>query len=112
MGSVMTENTPVEAMGPQVLPATNIAITMSAAGITASFGTLRPTFTGTSALPPGLEWLVSVAMSATTAEQLYLALESGIKEYEKRFGKVPKDPGAKMETTESAADGKKKTTIG
>ncbi|MFO1247004.1 MAG: hypothetical protein U1E93_02010 [Alphaproteobacteria bacterium] len=108
----MADNTPVEVTGPQVLPATNVAINMTAAGIAVSFGTLRPLFTGPKAHPPSIEWLVSVAMSATTAEQLYLALESAVKEYEKRFGKVPKDPAAKMETLEASADGKQKTTPG
>jgi hypothetical protein len=98
----------VEITSPQVLPATNIAVNMSAAGICLSFGTMRPAFVGANAQGPTVEWLVSTMMPPTTAEQLSLALQSALKLYEERFGKIPKDPNAKMETKDPAANAKKK----
>lgn len=70
------------------------------------FGTARQVIdqkTGAPGSVPGVEWFVAVAMSATTAEQLYAALGQTLEDYRKAYGPIPSDPRFVLDTKKAGA---------
>lgn len=50
--------------------------------------------TGVIGQMPGIEWLMTLAMSPVVAQQLHDALGNALSGYRKKFGKIPRDPNA------------------
>jgi hypothetical protein len=81
-------------VSPPTIHASRFGFNHTATDIGLSFATARVLIDPLSGLPTatGLEWLVTVMMSPTLAQQLYDVLGVVLTDYEKRFGAIPKDP--------------------
>jgi hypothetical protein len=83
---------------PPVIHASRFAFYHAAPDVGLSFATSKILIDQASGLPStaGLEWLVTVMMSPTLAQQLHEILGSVLADYEERFGAIPKDPEFKI----------------
>jgi hypothetical protein len=79
---------------PPALHASRFGFNHTATDIGLSFATARVVIDPVSGLPraSGLEWLITVMMSPTLAQQLHEVLGVVLTDYETRFGTIPKDP--------------------
>jgi hypothetical protein len=82
-------------VSPPTIHASRFGFNHTATDIGLSFATARLLIDPVSGLPKsaGLEWLVTVMMSPTLAQQLHEVLGFVVTDYEKKFGTIPKDPG-------------------
>jgi hypothetical protein len=87
-------------VSPPAIHASQFAFYHTATDIGLSFATTRMLINPESGLPTaaGLEWLVTVMMSPTLAQQLYEILEGVLADYERKFGVIPKDPNFNIST--------------
>jgi hypothetical protein len=90
-------------VSPPAIHASQFGFNHTAIDIGLSFATTRVLINPESGFPtaPGLEWLVTVMMSPTLAQQLYEVLGTVLTDYETKFGMIPKDPNFKISTIPS-----------
>jgi hypothetical protein len=85
-------------VSPPAIHASQFGFNHTATDIGLSFATTRVLIDPVSGLPKtvGIEWLVTVMMSPTLAQQLYEVLSTVLTDYETKFGVIPKDPDFKI----------------
>jgi hypothetical protein len=87
-------------VSPPAIHASQFGFNHTATDIGLSFAMTRLLINPESGLPTatGLEWLVTVMMSPTLAQQLCEVLSTVLTDYETKFGTIPKDPNFKIAT--------------
>jgi hypothetical protein len=83
-----------ELFGPEVKPATEISVSVTAADIALTLGVARQLIDPVTGHPAGaraIEWQTTYALSATTALSLKGALEKALEVYVQQYGEIPKD---------------------
>ncbi|HEY5306253.1 MAG TPA: hypothetical protein VIJ52_06265 [Pseudolabrys sp.] len=95
-------NEPQPPQGMNPIPtqqANSFTLAANANELLVAFGVSRlsihPTESGPTA-QHAIEWVATLSISPVAAGQLVKLLQSGLQEYEKRFGKIPVDPGFKL----------------
>jgi hypothetical protein len=90
---------------PPTQGASQFALAISPAEILMSIGHARVVMTqvppGTTPAPqPFTEWFLTLAVSPTATVMLLDQLKLAISTYESKFGKIPRDPSAKIDVQE------------
>lgn len=96
---IHNEGTPQQQTGitsPDTSSVSQFVIIMAPAEIIITFGRTRIAFNAENptAPTPAVEWLMSSAMSAVTAKDLYKALGGVLQQYENLIGPIPDVPPA------------------
>ena len=101
MKRLLTATTPVPAQlpSPPTYSGSRVSVAMASMEVMLTFGLTRQMIdpqTGAPGNVSGIEWLASYSLSPTTALQLREVLDFILKEYQKKFGRIPRDPDFKV----------------
>ena len=89
---------------PPTIGAAHLVIAATPAEFLITFGQTRTVMTVKDGKPEasqGVEWLSTVAMSATVAQQLSEGLKEALDQYVENFGKIPRNPKAKVASSKA-----------